>query len=143
MPVLVKRVVAGLDIDPELPGYKHVLVQPQPGGGLGCVKASIDSMYGLVASEWQVTDEGQFVLNVTVPANTTGCESSWSKPGFCQVTPSVMMNSSPTRYAQALVESNSYPLSFTNSANCPRVTSVWPMKKAREIRTVCCGPACS
>ncbi|MBN1583617.1 MAG: alpha-L-rhamnosidase, partial [Anaerolineae bacterium] len=65
------RAVAGLDIDPELPGYKHVLVQPQPGGGLGWVKASIDSMYGRVACEWQVIDAGQFLLNVTVPANTT------------------------------------------------------------------------
>ena len=28
------RVVAGLELDPSEPGYKHVLVQPQPGGGL-------------------------------------------------------------------------------------------------------------
>ena len=28
------RVVAGLELDPAEPGYRHVLVQPQPGGGL-------------------------------------------------------------------------------------------------------------
>jgi alpha-L-rhamnosidase len=64
------RTVAGLDLDPDLPGYKHVWVQPRP-GGLGRVRASVDSMYGPVASAWRVTDAGQFVLDVTVPANAT------------------------------------------------------------------------
>ena len=33
------RVVAGLELDPREPGYKHVLVQPQPGGGLTSAEA--------------------------------------------------------------------------------------------------------
>ncbi len=65
------RVVAGLDVDPQAPGYKHILIQPQPGGRLGRVQAKLDSMYGEVEVEWQVTDRGVFLLNVTVPANTT------------------------------------------------------------------------
>jgi len=65
------RTIAGIEIDPERPGYKHVWVQPRPGGGLGYVRAAIDSMYGRVASAWQVTGEGQFLLDVTLPANTT------------------------------------------------------------------------
>ena len=35
------RVVAGLEIDPREPGYKHVLVQPQPGGGLTSAEARL------------------------------------------------------------------------------------------------------
>jgi len=64
------RVVAGIEIHPAAPGYKHTLIQPRPGGGLTRVSASVESPYGLVASAWQVTDDG-FALQVTVPANTT------------------------------------------------------------------------
>jgi alpha-L-rhamnosidase len=63
------RVVAGIDVDAAEPGYKHIVFQPQPGGGLTHVRASVDSPYGLVASEWDLTD-ADFTLKVTVPANT-------------------------------------------------------------------------
>jgi alpha-L-rhamnosidase len=62
-------VVAGLDLDPAEPGYKHVLVQPQPGGGLTKATAALRSMHGEVASAWSV-EGGVFSLDVTVPANT-------------------------------------------------------------------------
>jgi alpha-L-rhamnosidase len=64
------RVVAGIEIDAKHPGYKHVLIQPRPGGGLTWVKASEHSMYGLVVSHWQIKD-GTMTLRVEVPANTT------------------------------------------------------------------------
>jgi alpha-L-rhamnosidase len=60
--------VAGIDIDPARPGYKHVLIRPQPGGGLTRARASLESMYGTVASAWEIRD-GRFVLEVTVPPN--------------------------------------------------------------------------
>jgi len=65
------QVVAGLDIDPAAPGYKHILIQPQPGGGLTHAKASHATMYGQVSSDWQIKD-GQFTLSVEIPANTRG-----------------------------------------------------------------------
>jgi alpha-L-rhamnosidase len=46
------RVVGGIEVDPAEPGYKHVLFQPQPGGGLTTARATLDSPYGLVASAW-------------------------------------------------------------------------------------------
>jgi alpha-L-rhamnosidase len=64
------RVSAGIDIDPQQPGYKHILIQPRPGGGLTFVKASVHSMYGQVASAWEIKD-GRFTLRVQIPANTT------------------------------------------------------------------------
>jgi alpha-L-rhamnosidase len=64
------RVIAGIDIDPSLPGYKHVLIQPHPGGGLASAKASVHSMYGKVASSWEVKD-GKMTMDVEVPVNTT------------------------------------------------------------------------
>jgi len=63
------RVMAGIDIDESAPGYKHVLIQPQPGGGFTTVKASHESMYGEVGSAWTIKD-GQMELNVEIPANT-------------------------------------------------------------------------
>jgi len=62
-------VVAGLDADPEEPGYKHLRIQPQPGGGLTHARATLETMYGQAASGWEFVD-GQFRLDVTVPPNT-------------------------------------------------------------------------
>jgi alpha-L-rhamnosidase len=64
------RVIAGIDIDPQQPGYKHILLQPHPGGGLTFAKGSVHSMYGRVASGWELKD-GKMTLTVEVPANTT------------------------------------------------------------------------
>jgi alpha-L-rhamnosidase len=64
------RVVAGIEIDPVEPGYKHILFQPQPGGGLTNAKAELQSPYGLIRSAWALQDNA-FDLEITVPANTT------------------------------------------------------------------------
>lgn len=65
------RVVAGIEIDPEEPGYKHVIFQPQPGGGLTHARAAIDSPYGRVASAWELAG-GELRLRLELPANTRG-----------------------------------------------------------------------
>jgi len=62
--------VAGIDIDPEIPGYKHILLAPHPGGGLTYANAEFLSLYGKVKSAWKM-DGNDFVYEVTVPANTT------------------------------------------------------------------------
>ncbi len=43
------RVMAGIEIDEAAPGYKHILIQPRPGGGFTSVKASHQTPYGKVA----------------------------------------------------------------------------------------------
>ena len=63
------RTVAGIDLDPAHPGYKHILFQPKPGGGLTSVQASLDTPYGLAASAWELGDDG-LSLKITVPPNT-------------------------------------------------------------------------
>lgn len=65
------QTVAGIEIDPAKPGYKHILIAPRPGGGLTFAKATFDSVYGPIASAWQIDDAGVFTLDVTIPANTT------------------------------------------------------------------------
>ncbi|HEU5015093.1 MAG TPA: glycoside hydrolase family 78 protein [Roseiflexaceae bacterium] len=63
-------VVAGIDADPEQPGYRHIIMRPQPGGGLTNVAADIESVYGRVGSAWQLRD-GAFTWQITVPANAS------------------------------------------------------------------------
>jgi alpha-L-rhamnosidase len=62
------QVVGGIEIG--APGYKQIIFQPQPGGGLTSARATYHSLYGEIASSWQLVD-GMFTLAVTVPANTT------------------------------------------------------------------------
>ncbi len=64
------RHVAGLDIDPKEPGYKHILLAPHPGGGLTNAGVDFISMFGKVESAWKL-DGNDMVYSVTVPANTT------------------------------------------------------------------------
>jgi len=64
------RVVAGIEIDEKQPGYKHILIQPRPGGGLTYAKASVETPYGHVESGWKLAD-GKMALHVEVPPNTT------------------------------------------------------------------------
>jgi len=66
----IYRHVAGIDIDPENPGYKHILLAPHPGGGLSNANAEILSIYGKVASSWKF-ENGDFSYEVVIPANTT------------------------------------------------------------------------
>jgi len=62
--------VAGIDWDPDHPGYKHIIIRPTPGGGLTWAQATIGSPYGNITSSWKLVD-GRLTLDVTIPANTT------------------------------------------------------------------------
>jgi alpha-L-rhamnosidase len=64
------RVVAGLELDPAHPGYKHSIVAPQPGGGLTHAAARVNTLYGPAASSW-VLGDGRLLVHVIVPPNTT------------------------------------------------------------------------
>jgi alpha-L-rhamnosidase len=61
------RVAAGIEIGQ--PGYKHILIQPQPDKKLTYAKASFESSYGQVASGWEMKD-GRLLVKVKVPVNT-------------------------------------------------------------------------
>ena len=63
-------VIGGIDLDSDRPGYKHILMHPQPGGGLTSAKAGLHSIYGLIQSEWTLQND-VFNWQITVPANTT------------------------------------------------------------------------
>ena len=62
--------LAGIRSDLEYPGFKHIIMRPTPVGDLSDVKASYNSSYGKIVSDWKIT-AGRFTWNVTVPPNTT------------------------------------------------------------------------
>lgn len=64
------RVVGGLDTDQENPGYRHIFIRPRPGNGLNFARASLQSMYGEIISEWEINSAGM-KLQVSIPPNTT------------------------------------------------------------------------
>lgn len=62
--------LAGIGDDPTGPGFKKIIVNPQPVGDLTWVKASFDSIRGKIISHWTKA-EGVFNLSITIPPNTT------------------------------------------------------------------------
>jgi alpha-L-rhamnosidase len=62
--------VAGIGVDPADPGFHHIVIHPQPGGGLTSAQGTFDSIHGKVSTNWTLQGE-TFTLHVTVPINTT------------------------------------------------------------------------
>jgi alpha-L-rhamnosidase len=62
--------VAGIGGDPAGPGFKRIIIRPQPAGDLAWARAAYESIRGRIACEWRRAG-GKFTLRVTIPANTT------------------------------------------------------------------------
>jgi len=52
------------------PGYKEILIEPQPGGKLTQARAELKSPYGTITSAWKI-EGGTITLDIEIPANTT------------------------------------------------------------------------
>jgi alpha-L-rhamnosidase len=64
--------VAGIEIDPERPGYEHGILRPHPlaGGPLTFAKASIETLRGRIESGWKI-ESGRLSYSVKIPPNVT------------------------------------------------------------------------
>ncbi len=65
------RYMAGLEADPAQPGFRRAIVRPLPGGRLTEAKAEYESLYGVLSTDWKLSPDGRFRLNVRVPAGAT------------------------------------------------------------------------
>jgi len=52
-------------------GFKKIIIAPQPVGDVTRAKASYNSIRGKIVSDWKRGNDGKFILQVTIPANTT------------------------------------------------------------------------
>ncbi|WP_258341405.1 glycoside hydrolase family 78 protein [Saccharopolyspora gregorii] len=62
------RVIGGLEADE--PGYRSMIIAPQPGGGLTRAKVDHDTPHGRASVAWRITDQ-RMRVEVSIPAGTT------------------------------------------------------------------------
>jgi alpha-L-rhamnosidase len=70
------RNIGGIDLDPAAPGYKRSRIAPRAGAGLTSARASLETPFGTLATAWRI-ENGRFVLDATIPANTTAVVTLW------------------------------------------------------------------
>ncbi len=63
--------LAGIQADPQAPGFKNVIIKPDPVGDVSWIRAHHDSPYGRISSQWK-REGKRFTLKVTIPPNSTG-----------------------------------------------------------------------
>ncbi len=61
--------LAGIKSDPDYPGFKKIIMNPEIIDGLDFVKASYKSVHGLIRSEWKKKDK-KFYWDITIPGNS-------------------------------------------------------------------------
>ncbi|MCR5793410.1 MAG: family 78 glycoside hydrolase catalytic domain [Lachnospiraceae bacterium] len=62
--------MAGIGYDLEQPGFKHIILAPNPKQQISSVSADYDSSYGTIKSSWKYEGKG-WTYDATIPANTT------------------------------------------------------------------------
>ena len=61
--------LAGINFDPERPGFEHIIIRPHFPEGLEWVDASYDSIKGTIRSAWK-RSSGKTVLEIEIPVGT-------------------------------------------------------------------------
>ena len=64
------RKLAGMNADPENPGYRNVIFRPQPAGDLKYASYSNLTSYGTAGIRWEKKDNN-FIMEVNVPVGST------------------------------------------------------------------------
>jgi len=63
--------LAGIKPDESEPGMRHFYVEPKPIPDLKYCKASYNTLYGKIVSDWKIDENGSFNLIIEVPVNTS------------------------------------------------------------------------
>jgi len=58
--------MAGLELDPAEPAYRHIVFKPRPGGGITHARASLQTRYGHTSIAWELRDNALH-LTLDVP----------------------------------------------------------------------------
>ena len=64
------RKLAGMNADPENPGYRHIIFRPQPVDELSFAKYYNNTAYGEAGIHWK-KGKNEFSMDVTVPIGST------------------------------------------------------------------------
>jgi alpha-L-rhamnosidase len=74
------RHVAGIELDPDAPGFQRFVLRPYLGAGLGFARASYRTLHGEIVSDWKRAGK-KLSWMVRIPANTIARVSVPSEPG--------------------------------------------------------------
>ncbi len=61
--------VAGLELDPQEPGYAHIIFRPRPGGSITWAEAKLETAFGPAEIRWDL-DGDELRVQLTVPAGS-------------------------------------------------------------------------
>ena len=62
--------VAGIGVDADQPGFKHIIIRPRPGDDMTQAEGTFDSIHGKISTNW-ILRNGEFLLHVVIPIDTT------------------------------------------------------------------------
>ena len=92
------RHVAGIELDPEQPGFRRFVLQPHLGKGLDHARASYRTLHGEIRSEWKLEGE-RLTWSVVVPPNTSARILVPSEPGAGLSTDGLAISGREGRFA--------------------------------------------
>jgi alpha-L-rhamnosidase len=67
--VWLYRKLAGMNTDPEQPGYKHIIFRPEPVKDITFARYSNRTLFGKAAVQWR-KENGKFLMDVIVPVGS-------------------------------------------------------------------------
>jgi alpha-L-rhamnosidase len=103
------RHVAGIELDPEVPGFRRFVLRPFLGGGLAFARATYRTLHGEILSHWQ-RDGEQLTWTIRVPANTTARVFIPSEAGTPIATDGLTLTGREGRWAIGEAAAGTYEL---------------------------------
>lgn len=61
--------VGGIQTDIDFPGFKRIILRPEPGPGLTWAQTKLESPYGLIESSWEISGD-MWKWRIQIPPNT-------------------------------------------------------------------------
>jgi alpha-L-rhamnosidase len=101
------RHVAGIELDPEAPGYQRFVLRPFVGAGLDFARASYQSPHGEIVSHWR-REGDRLNWSVTVPPNTSAQVFIPSEPGSDVDSDGLALAGREGRFARCAAPSGAY-----------------------------------
>jgi alpha-L-rhamnosidase len=92
-------------ISPLQPGWRHILVKPQPGGSITHASVQHLSPYGMISCKWEIVDGVEIDVELQIPPN---CTARIELPGWT-AEKTLHVGSGMHRYREAYQPHSEWP----------------------------------
>ncbi len=106
------RHVAGIELDPGVPGFQRFGLRPYPGEALTFVRASYRTLHGVIESAWR-REGAAFTWTIRIPPNTTARVGLPSDPAAAMVTDGLELSGREGDFAVGEAVAGRYELRST------------------------------